>query len=50
MITIPPESQGQCSTGTDISATVVEVPGSHAIFISHPEAVTNLIKQAATAT
>jgi hypothetical protein len=28
-------------------ATVVEVPGSHAIYVSKPEAVAKLIEQAA---
>jgi predicted RNA binding protein YcfA (HicA-like mRNA interferase family) len=28
-------------------ATVVEVKGSHAIFMSHPQAVINLIERAA---
>ena len=28
-------------------ATVVEVPGSHAIYVSQPQAVAELIKQAA---
>jgi hypothetical protein len=30
-------------------ATVIESPGSHAIYMSHPEAVAELIKAAATA-
>ena len=29
-------------------ATVAEVPGSHAIYVSNPNAVANLIKQAAS--
>ena len=29
-------------------ATVVEVPGSHAIYVSQPEAVAKIIQQAAS--
>jgi hypothetical protein len=29
-------------------ATVVEVPGSHAIYVSNPKAVADLIEQAAS--
>jgi pimeloyl-ACP methyl ester carboxylesterase len=29
-------------------AAVVEVPGSHAVYVSHPNAVAALIKQAAS--
>jgi hypothetical protein len=31
-------------------ATVTEAPGSHAIYVSRPQAVADLIKQAAEAT
>jgi hypothetical protein len=31
-------------------ATVVAVPGSHAIYVSRPDAVAKLIEQAATGT
>ena len=31
-------------------ATVTEVPGSHSIYVSQPQAVATLIKQAAAAT
>jgi hypothetical protein len=32
------------------NATVVEVPGSHAIYVSKPEVVAHIIEQAASAT
>jgi hypothetical protein len=34
----------------DFSACVVEVKGSHAIYVSQPRAVADLIEQAATKT
>ncbi|MEU4223066.1 alpha/beta hydrolase [Nonomuraea sp. NPDC026600] len=42
---IPPPAQRAMSERA--GATVVEVVGSHAIYISHPEAVAALIKKAA---
>ena len=42
---IPPEAQRFMSKRA--GATVVEVAGSHAVFVSKPEAVANLIAQAA---
>jgi pimeloyl-ACP methyl ester carboxylesterase len=44
---IPPPVQRSMSERA--GATVVEVPGSHAIYVSQPQAVANLIKQAAEA-
>jgi pimeloyl-ACP methyl ester carboxylesterase len=44
---IPPPAQRAMSERAD--STVVEVPGSHAIYLSQPAAVADLIKQAATA-
>jgi pimeloyl-ACP methyl ester carboxylesterase len=43
---IPPPAQRAMSERA--SATVVEAAGSHAIYISQPQAVADLIKQAAT--
>jgi pimeloyl-ACP methyl ester carboxylesterase len=44
---IPPPAQRQMATRA--GATVKEVSGSHAVYVSNPEAVAKLIKQAATA-
>ena len=44
---IPPPAQRAMSQRA--GSTVVETPGSHAIYISQPEAVAGLIKQAAAA-
>ena len=43
---IPPDAQRAMSTRA--GSTVVEVPGSHAIYVSQPQAVANLIAKAAT--
>jgi pimeloyl-ACP methyl ester carboxylesterase len=43
---IPPDAQRAMSKRA--SATVVEVKGSHAIYVSQPRAVVALIEQAAT--
>ena len=43
---IPPPAQRQMAERA--GATVVEAAGSHSIFLSHPEAVAGLIKQAAS--
>src|SRR5947208_14858708 len=43
---IPPDAQRMMSKRT--GATVVEVKGSHAIYVSQPKAVADLIEQAAT--
>jgi pimeloyl-ACP methyl ester carboxylesterase len=45
---IPPPAQRAMSERA--GATTVEVPGSHAIYLSQPQAVAALIKQAAAAT
>jgi pimeloyl-ACP methyl ester carboxylesterase len=42
---IPPNAQRFMSKR--IGATVVETKGSHAVYVSHPTAVTAVIKQAA---
>jgi hypothetical protein len=42
---IPPPAQRQMAKRA--SATVVEVKGSHAIYVSQPQAVIKLIEQAA---
>jgi pimeloyl-ACP methyl ester carboxylesterase len=42
---IPPPAQRAMSKRA--GATVVEAPGSHAVYVSQPEAVANLIKKAA---
>ena len=42
---IPPPAQRAMAVGT--GAEVSQVPGSHAIYVSNPEAVASLIKQAA---
>jgi pimeloyl-ACP methyl ester carboxylesterase len=42
---IPPDAQRQMSQR--IRATVTEVPGSHAIYVSQPKAVAELIERAA---
>jgi pimeloyl-ACP methyl ester carboxylesterase len=42
---IPPPAQRQMAQRAH--ATVVETPGSHSVYVSHPEAVASLIKQAA---
>jgi pimeloyl-ACP methyl ester carboxylesterase len=44
---IPPDAQRAMSKRA--GSKVVEVKGSHAIYVSQPEVVANLIKQAATA-
>ena len=44
---IPPEAQRAMSDRT--GSTVIEVPGSHAIYVSQPAAVAALIHEAATA-
>jgi pimeloyl-ACP methyl ester carboxylesterase len=44
---IPPPAQRAMSERA--GATVVESPGSHSVYLSHPDAVTDLIKQAANA-
>jgi len=44
---IPPPAQRAMSERA--GSTVVEVPGSHAIYLSQPAAVADLIKQAASA-
>jgi hypothetical protein len=43
---IPPPAQRAMAGRA--GATVVEAAGSHAIYVSQPEAVADLIKQAAT--
>lgn len=45
---IPPPAQRAMSQRA--GSTVVEVPGSHAVYVSQPEAVAELIRQAAVAT
>jgi pimeloyl-ACP methyl ester carboxylesterase len=45
---IPPDAQRAMSKRA--GSKVVEVKGSHAIYVSHPEAVVALIEEAATAT
>ena len=42
---IPPPAQRQMATRA--GATTVEVPGSHAVYVSDPAAVAKLIEQAA---
>jgi pimeloyl-ACP methyl ester carboxylesterase len=42
---IPPPAQRQMASRA--KATTVETPGSHAIYVSNPDAVANLIQQAA---
>jgi pimeloyl-ACP methyl ester carboxylesterase len=42
---IPPAAQRQMAQRA--SATTTEVPGSHAVYVSRPEAVAALIEQAA---
>jgi pimeloyl-ACP methyl ester carboxylesterase len=42
---IPPPAQRQMATRAQ--ATTVEVPGSHAVYVSNPAAVAKLIEQAA---
>jgi pimeloyl-ACP methyl ester carboxylesterase len=42
---IPPQAQRQ--TAKRAGATVVEVKGSHAVYVSQPQAVIKLIEQAA---
>jgi len=44
---IPPPAQRMMAERA--GSTVIEAAGSHAIYVSKPEAVANLIKQAATA-
>jgi len=44
---IPPAAQRQMAGRA--GATVVEVPGSHSVYVSQPEAVADLIRQAASA-
>jgi pimeloyl-ACP methyl ester carboxylesterase len=45
---IPPPAQRAMSERA--GSTVVEVPGSHSVYVSHPDAVADLIRQAATTT
>jgi pimeloyl-ACP methyl ester carboxylesterase len=45
---IPPEAQRAMALRA--GADVTEAPGSHAIYVSHPEAVASVIKQAAVGT
>jgi pimeloyl-ACP methyl ester carboxylesterase len=45
---IPPPAQRQMATRA--KATTVEVPGSHAVYVSDPASVASLIKQAAAGT
>jgi pimeloyl-ACP methyl ester carboxylesterase len=40
----PPAQRGMAERA---GSTVVEVPGSHAVYVSNPAAVVDLIKQAA---
>jgi hypothetical protein len=40
-------AQAESGNGQACGATVVEVRGSHAIYVSKPEAVAELIEQAA---
>lgn len=42
---IPPPAQRQMASRAQ--ATTVEVPGSHAVYVSDPKAVASLIEQAA---
>jgi hypothetical protein len=42
---IPPAAQRMMAERT--GATTTEVPGSHAIYVSRPDAVASLIRQAA---
>ena len=44
---IPPPAQRQMSRRA--GSTVTEVPGSHAVYVSRPQAVADIIKQAAVA-
>jgi pimeloyl-ACP methyl ester carboxylesterase len=44
---IPPDAQRSMSRRA--GATVVETPGSHAVYVSHPDPVAKLIAKAATA-
>ncbi len=44
---IPPAAQRAMAERT--GATVIDVSASHSVYVSHPEAVVSLIKQAATA-
>ena len=44
---IPPDAQRAMARRA--GAEVTEAPGSHAIYVSHPEAVASVIKQAAVA-
>jgi len=43
---LPPDAQRLMSKRA--GATVVEVKGSHAVYVSHPQAVAHLIEKAAT--
>jgi hypothetical protein len=45
---IPPPAQGFMSQRA--GSTVVEAAGSHAIYVSHPDAVAAIIESAASAT
>ena len=44
---IPPDAQRAMAKRA--GATIVEVKGSHAVYVSHPEAVASLIEKAAHA-
>jgi len=43
---IPPDAQRAMSKRA--GSTVVEIKGSHAVYVSHPQAVAHFIEQAAT--
>jgi len=45
---IPPPAQRMMAARA--GATVEEVPGSHAVYVSNPKAVADLIEKAATST
>jgi hypothetical protein len=44
---IPPDAQRKMAARA--GAEVTEAPGSHAIYVSHPEVVASVIKKAAVA-
>jgi pimeloyl-ACP methyl ester carboxylesterase len=44
---IPPAAQS--SMAERIGATVVETPGSHAVYVSRPDVVADIVRQAAAA-
>jgi len=45
---VPPPAQRDMASRA--GATTVEVPGSHAVYVSNPDAVASLIEQAAAGT